>query len=102
MGGVGWAMLCCILSFSQVSRYVRKLLLCAICSICCHSLCCCSLFRGRVHIQKPYYDNKSYTTMTLHLMVLVPLLQTNTTRSLKQSCSRDDGHNDARNMLRIF
>jgi len=24
------------------------------------------------------------------------------THSLKQSCSPDDGHNDARNMLRIF
>jgi len=40
--------------------------------------------------------------MTLHLIVLLPLLQANTTRSLKQSCSSDDGHNDARNMLRIF
>jgi len=28
--------------------------------------------------------------------------QANTTRSLKQSFSPDDGHNDAQNMLRIF
>ena len=28
--------------------------------------------------------------------------QPNTTRGLKQSCSTDDGHNGARNMLRIF
>jgi len=27
--------------------------------------------------------------------------QTNTTRGIKQSCSLDDGYNDARNMLRV-
>jgi len=31
-----------------------------------------------------------------------PLLQANTTHSLKLCCSPDDGHNNARNMLRIF
>jgi hypothetical protein len=28
--------------------------------------------------------------------------QANTTCNLKQSCSPDDGHNDARNMLRVY
>jgi hypothetical protein len=38
------------------------------------------------------------TATTLHLTILFPVLQANTTCSLKQSCSPDDGHNDARNI----
>jgi len=36
---------------------------------------------------------------TLHFLPTV--LQANTTRGIKHSCSPDDGHNDARNMLRV-
>jgi len=41
------------------------------------------------------------TATTLHLTVFPPVLQANTTRGNKQSCSPDDGYNDARNMLRV-
>jgi len=34
--------------------------------------------------------------------VPLPLLQANITLNLKQSCFPDDGHKDARNILRIF
>jgi len=36
---------------------------------------------------------------TLHFFP--PVLQANTTRGIKQSCPPDDGHNDARNILRV-
>ena len=48
--GTVWVMFCCILCFSRVSRRVGKIFLCAMCSICCHSLSCCSLSSGRVSI----------------------------------------------------
>jgi hypothetical protein len=42
------------------------------------------------------------TATTQHLTILFPVLQANTTRVRKQSCSPDDGHSDARNMLRVY
>jgi len=36
-----------------------------------------------------------------HTLLFFPVLQANTPRSIKQSCSPDDGHNDAQNMLTI-
>jgi hypothetical protein len=48
--GSAWEMLGCILSLGQVNMYAGMLLLRAICNICCHSLCCCSVSSGRVSI----------------------------------------------------
>jgi hypothetical protein len=59
---------------------------------------CVSYGRG---ISREKYDHSSlnhFDTTPLHFL---PVLQANTTRSFMQSCSPDDGHNDAQNMLRV-
>jgi len=50
MEGFAWEMLRCILSLSRVNMFMGMLLLCTICKIFIHSLCCCSAFRWRVSI----------------------------------------------------
>ena len=51
VGDLGWDMLHCILSLNWISRVGGMLLLlCAMCTVCCHSSYCCSLLSGRESI----------------------------------------------------
>ena len=57
---------------------------------------------SHMHILYPTIIKLKKTTTTLHLTIFFLMLQAKGTCSHRQYCSPDEGHNDARNMLRLY